>query len=102
MKIRVKAFINATGVVPINMTVITDGPTVQKLIQTNWVGTIYCGRLFASLMLRQKYAIPIKFSTIAVAFALKGETVYETSEARVKSFSRIFAREMADFNVPVN
>ena len=44
----------------------------------------------------------INFSTIAVALALKGESVYVASKAGVESFSRTFAREMADFNVRVN
>ena len=44
----------------------------------------------------------INFSTIAVALALKGESVYAASKAGVETFSRTFAREMADFNVRVN
>ena len=102
MKKPVKAFINAAGVASMNMTVTTDELTVQRLIQTNLVGTIYCCQLFAPIMLRQKYGSFINFSTIAVSLALKGEAVYAASKAGVESFSRTFAREMADFNVRVN
>ena len=102
MKKPVKAFINAAGVASMNMAVTTDESTVQKLIQTNLVGTIYCCQLFAPIMLRQKHGSFINFSTIAVALALKGESVYAASKAGVESFSRTFAREMADFNVRVN
>ena len=102
MKKPVKAFINAAGVASMNIAVTTDESTVQKLIQTNLVGTIYCCQLFAPIMLRQKQGSFINFSTIAVALALKGESVYAASKAGVESFSRIFAREMADFNVRVN
>ena len=102
LKQPVKAFINAAGVASMNMAVTTDESTVQKLIQTNLVGTIYCCQLFAPLMLRHKHGIFINFSTIAVALALKGESVYAASKAGVESFSRTFAREMADFNVRVN
>lgn len=102
LKQPVKAFINAAGVASMNMAVTTDESTVQKLIQTNLVGTIYCCQLFAPIMLRQKQGIFINFSTIAVALALKGESVYAASKAGVESFSRTFAREMADFNVRVN
>ena len=102
MKKPVKAFINAAGVASMNMAVTTNESTVQKLIQTNLVGTIYCCQLFAPIMLRQKYGSFINFSTIAVALALKGESVYVASKAGVESFSRTFAREMADFNVRVN
>ena len=102
MKKPVKAFINAAGVASMNMAVTTDESTVQKLIQTNLVGTIYCCQLFAPIMLRQKQGSFINFSTIAVALALKGESVYAASKAGVESFSRTFAREMADFDVRVN
>ena len=102
MKKPVTAFINAAGVASMNMAVTTDESTVQKLIQTNLVGTIYCCQLFAPIMLRQKQGSFINFSTIAVALALKGESVYAASKAGVESFSRAFAREMADFNVRVN
>jgi 3-oxoacyl-[acyl-carrier protein] reductase len=102
MKKPIKAFINAAGVASMNMAVTTDESTVQKLIQTNLVGTIYCCQLFAPIMLRHKQGSFINFSTIAVALALKGESVYAASKAGVESFSRTFAREMADFNVRVN
>ena len=102
MKKPVGAFINAAGVASMNMAVTTDESTVQKLIQTNLVGTIYCCQLFAPIMLRQRQGSFINFSTIAVALALKGESVYAASKAGVESFSRAFAREMADFNVRVN
>ena len=102
LKKPVKAFINAAGVASMNMAVTTDKDTVQKLIQTNLVGTIYCCQLFAPILLRQKYGSFINFSTVAVALALKGESVYAASKAGVESFSRTFAREMADFNVRVN
>lgn len=102
MKQPVKAFVNAAGVASMNMAVTTDESTVQKLIQTNLVGTIYSCQLFAPIMLRQKQGSFINFSTIAVALALKGESVYAASKAGVEAFSRTFAREMADFNVRVN
>ena len=102
MKIPVKAFINAAGVVSMNMTVPNDNSTIQKLIQRNLFGTIYYGLLFALLMLRQKYDIFTNFSTIAVALALKDMSVWTALKARVKFFSHTFTREMTDFNVRVN
>tara|TARA_B100000575_G_C23053990_1_gene606736 strand:+ start:414 stop:1091 length:678 start_codon:yes stop_codon:yes gene_type:complete len=102
MKTPIKAFVNAAGIASMNMAVTTDESTVQKLVQTNLVGTIYCCQLFAPIMIRQKKGIFVNFSTIAVALALKGESIYAASKAGVEAFSRTFAREMADFNVRVN
>ena len=102
MKRPIKAFINAAGVASMNMAVTTDESTVQKIIQTNLMGTVYCCQLFSPIMIRQRSGSFINFSTIAVALALKGEAVYAASKAGVETFSRVFAREMADFNIRVN
>ena len=102
LKIPIKAFINAAGVASMNMALTTDENTVQRLIQTNLIGTIHCCQLFAPLMIRKKYGSFINFSTIAVALALKGESIYAASKAGVETFSRAFAREMADFSIRVN
>lgn len=102
MKKPIKAFINAAGVASMNMAVTTDQSTVQRVIQTNLIGTIYCCQLFAPIMLRFKQGSIINFSTIAVPLSLKGESVYVASKAGVEAFSRTFAREMADFNIRVN
>ena len=53
-------------------------------------------------MIRNKNGCIINFSTIAVRLALKGESIYAASKAGVEAFSKVFAREMADFNIKVN
>lgn len=98
----ISAVINAAGIASMNMAVTTATSTVQSLIQTNLVGSIYCCQVFAPLLLRQKSGVIINFSTIAVPLALKGESVYAASKAGVESFSRVFAREVSDFGVRVN
>lgn len=98
----IEAVVNAAGVASMNLAVTTDEKTVNKVIQTNLVGTINCCQLFAPIMMRRQTGSFINFSTIAVPLALKGESVYAASKAGVESFSRVFAREMSDFNVRVN
>lgn len=102
LKKPIKAFINAAGIASMNLAVTSDKKTVQRLIQTNLLGSIYCCQLFAPIMFRHRYGSFINFSTIAVALALKGESIYAASKAGVESFSRTFAREVADFNIKVN
>jgi 3-oxoacyl-[acyl-carrier protein] reductase len=99
---RVDGIVNAAGIASMNLAVITPASVVQKIINTNLLGTIYCCQLFAPLMLRNKQGSIVNFSTIAVALGLKGESIYAASKAGVEGFTRSFAREMADFNVQVN
>lgn len=98
----VSGLINAAGIASMNLAVTTPQATVERIIATNLLGTIYCCQLVAPLMLRNKRGFIINFSTIAVALGLKGESIYAASKAGVECFTRSFAKEMADFNVNVN
>jgi 3-oxoacyl-[acyl-carrier protein] reductase len=99
---QIKGLINVAGVASMNLAVTMPKNSVDHIIRTNLLGTIYCCQLIAPLMLRHKAGAIINFSTIAVALGLKGESVYAASKAGVETFSRTFAREMADFNINVN
>ena len=101
-KKEISGLVNAAGIASMNLAVTTPPSMTQKLIQTNLLGTIHCCQIFAPLLIRKKAGSIINFSTIAVALALKGESIYAASKAGVEGFSRAFAREMADFNIRVN
>ena len=101
-KILIEGLVNAAGVASMNLAVTTPPQITQRLIQVNLLGTIYCCQLFSPLMLRKKKGSIINFSTIAVSLGLKGESIYVASKAGIEGFSRVFSREMADFNVRVN
>ena len=99
---QVEAVVNVAGVASMNLALTTDHATVARLISTNLIGTINVCQLLAPLMIRQRQGSFINFSTIAVALGLQGESVYAASKAGVETFSRVFARELADFNIRVN
>jgi 3-oxoacyl-[acyl-carrier protein] reductase len=99
---QVDALINAAGIASMNLAVTTPPATAQAIVNTNLLGTIYMSQAFAPLMMRRKRGSIVNFSTIAVALALKGESVYAASKAGVEAFTRVFAREVADFSIRVN
>ena len=100
--IKIECIINAAGVASMNLAITTNEYSVRKIIQTNLMGTIFCCQLLSPLMIRNKSGSIINFSTIAVPLALKGESIYAASKAGVETFSKVFAREMSDFNIVVN
>lgn len=102
MKTPVKAVINAAGIASMNLALTTPPETVEKIIGTNLMGTIFMSQSFAPLLIRSGGGAIVNFSTIAVAIGLEGESVYVASKAGVEGFSRTFAREMSGFNVRVN
>lgn len=94
--------VNAAGIASLNLLVSTPIATVQRIVATNLLGTIYCSAAMGRLLARRRCGRIINFSTIAVPLGLKGESVYVASKAGVEGFTRSFAREMADFGVTVN
>jgi 3-oxoacyl-[acyl-carrier protein] reductase len=99
---KISGLINAAGIASMNLAVTTPPQIAEKTIKTNLLGTIYCCQILSPMIFRHKMGSIINFSTIAVAMALKGESIYVASKAGVEGFTRAFAREMADFNVNVN
>lgn len=98
----VSGLINAAGIASMNLALATPPETSRRIIHTNLLGTIQCCQSIGPLIIRNKGGAIINFSTIAVALALKGESVYVASKAGIEGFSRAFAREMAAFDVTVN
>lgn len=101
-KVPVTGLINAAGIASMNLALTTPPKTVEKIITTNLLGTIYTNQSFAPLIIRAGGGSIVNFSTIAVAIGLEGESVYVASKAGVEGFSRTFAREMAGFGIRVN
>jgi len=102
LKKPVTALINAAGIASMNLALTTPPSSVQKIIGTNLLGTIYTNQCFAPLIIRAGGGAIVNFSTIAVSIGLEGESVYVASKAGVEGFSRTFAREMSGFDVRVN
>lgn len=98
----VQGLICAAGVASMNLLLTTPIETVDRIIRTNLLGTIYCCREMAGPLAKRKNGRIILFSTIAVPLAIKGEAVYAASKGGVEAFARSFAREMADHGVTVN
>jgi len=96
------ALVNAAGIASMNLVFTTPAATMERLVRVNLVGTMFCCQMAGKLLARKGAGCIVNFSTIAVPLAIKGEAVYAASKAGVETFSRAFAREMADHGVTVN
>jgi len=99
---KICALVNCAGTASMNLALTTPPLTTERVIRTNLIGTIYTNQIFAPLLIKNKGGRIINFSTIAVHLGLKGESVYVASKAGVEGFSRVFAKELAPFNITVN
>ena len=99
---KIRALVNCAGIASMNLALTTPPLITERVIRTNLIGTIYTNQIFAPLLIKNKGGRIINFSTIAVHLGLKGESVYVASKAGVEGFSRVFAKELAPFNITVN
>lgn len=99
---RVDNLINNAGIASMNHSLLTPASTVQKVLNTNVLGTFLFCRESAKLMKKSKYGRMVNFTTIAVPLKLEGEAAYVASKAGVKSLTEVLSREYAQYNITVN
>lgn len=98
----VDALINNAGIASMNHALLTPASTVNRILQTNVVGTFLFCREMAKLMRRSHAARIVNFTTVAHPLNLEGEAIYAASKAAVESLTRILARELAALRITVN
>jgi 3-oxoacyl-[acyl-carrier protein] reductase len=99
---RVDILINNAGIGSMNHLLSTPLTTVQKLVNTNFLGTFLFCREASKLMLRNEFGRIVNFVTAARPLNLEGESVYVATKAAVESLTRTLARELAHFKITVN
>lgn len=98
----VDALLNNAGIASMNHALLTPATTVNRILQTNVVGTFLFCREIAKLMRRSTSPRIVNFTTVAHPLNLEGEAIYAASKAAVESLTRILARELAELKVTVN
>jgi 3-oxoacyl-[acyl-carrier protein] reductase len=99
---RLDVLINNAGVASMNHSLLTPIAAVNKIMETNFIGTFLFCREAARLMQLHRYGRIINFATVAVPLKLEGEAIYAASKAAVISLTQILARELAEFGITVN
>lgn len=99
---RLDHLVNNAGIASMNHSVVTPASTVERVLDTNVLGSFLFMREAAKLMKRRTYGRIVNFTTVAVPLKLAGEAVYAASKAAVESLTAILAKELAGFGVTVN
>jgi 3-oxoacyl-[acyl-carrier protein] reductase len=98
----VQNLINNAGIASMNHALLTPASAVEKVMQTNLLGSFLTAREAAKLMQREGYGRIVNFTTVAVPFSLEGEAAYVASKAAVEALTRVLARELAPYGITVN
>lgn len=99
---RLDIAINNAGVASMNHILLTPEATVTKIMNTNFKGTFLICRESAKLMAKHHYGRIVNFTTIAVPMLLEGEAIYVATKSAVVTFTKVLARELADFGITCN
>ena len=99
---KVDALLNNAGIASMNHALLTPASTVNRILQTNVVGTFLFCREMSKLMRCTENGRIINFTTVAHPLNLEGEAIYAASKAAVESLTRILARELAELKITVN
>lgn len=99
---RIDNLINNAGVAAMNHTMLTPRASVERLLQTNVVGTFLFCRESAKVMQTARYGRIVNFSSVAVPLRLEGEATYAASKAAVGTLTEVMAREFGPFGITVN
>lgn len=99
---RLDILINNAGIASMNHVLLTPDAAVAKIMATNFHGTFLLCREAAKLMRRRKYGRIVNLSTVAVPLRLEGESIYAASKGAVETFTRVLARELAEFGITCN
>ncbi|MFF2446723.1 SDR family NAD(P)-dependent oxidoreductase [Neobacillus sp. NPDC058068] len=99
---RLDHLINNAGVASMNHYLLTPLSTVNKILNTNVIGTFLCCREAAKLMQKHGYGRIVNFTTVAAPLKLEGESVYAASKSAIISFTEVIAKELAAFGITVN
>ncbi len=99
---KIDVLINNAGIASMNHIIFTPVTTVQKILQTNVVGTFLFCREVAKVMARRRYGRIVNVVTIATPMKLETEAMYASSKAAVLTFTQILAKEMAIYDITCN
>lgn len=99
---RLDVLVNNAGIASMNHCLLTPAKVVEKLMQTNVLGTFLFCREAARLMQKAGTGRIVNFSSVAVPLKIEGEAAYAASKAAVESLTRVLARELADMGITVN
>ena len=94
--------INNAGIASMNHSLLTPVSTVQRIFDTNFLGTFLLCREAAKLMKKNNYGRIVNIGSVAVPMKIEGESIYAASKSAIVTFTQILAKELAPFNITCN
>jgi len=99
---QIDVLVNNAGIVKDEYLLMMSSETVDKCLNLNVKGYLYCSQNAALKMFRKKSGKIINVSSVSSIMALAGQTVYSTTKGAVNSMTQTMAKELAAYGITVN
>ena len=98
----VYSLINCAGFLSTGQLITSNSLNLNKMIDVNFKGTVFCTKRALKLMLKEGNGRIINFSSIASFFPLRGDSVYSATKGAINVFTKSLAKEVEKKNITVN
>lgn len=98
----IDVLVNNAGIVRDEYLLMLNPETLDKCLDLNIKGYIYCAQAAVLKMFKQKHGVIINMSSVSSKFALPGQSVYSATKGAVNSLTQTLAKELAGYGIRVN
>ena len=99
---RIDVLVNNAGIVKDEYLMMLSLETIDKCLDLNIKGYMYCAQQASLKMFRKRSGVIINISSVSSQVALAGQTVYSATKGAVNSMTRTMAKELAPYGIRVN
>ncbi|MGB0431667.1 MAG: SDR family NAD(P)-dependent oxidoreductase [Bacteroidia bacterium] len=101
-KLNVYGLINNAAMGAFNQVITTPISKIRKIMDVNYNGAVYLMQELSKLMIKSGQGRIINIGSQTLALKTPFEAAYASSKAAIETFSKVFAKELAPFNITVN
>jgi 3-oxoacyl-[acyl-carrier protein] reductase len=99
---RLDVLVNNAAVLTSQHLLLMPTASVQAMVSTNLLGTIFASREAAKLMNRNKFGRIVNVGSMAAALEPVGDSVYAATKAAAMTLAAVLSKELAAFHITVN
>lgn len=99
---QIDVLVNNAGIVKDEYLLMLNPETLDKCVDLNIKGYLYCAQQAVLKMFRKKSGVIINMSSVSSRMALAGQCVYSATKGAVNSMTQTMAKELAPYGIRVN